>query len=236
MAEFWASKPFLPSPLEGGEQIAGYQELESLVARIRRLSVAQGQVQIEGAADMLGGMQYHYQQFLRVIRAKACGAVEARAPDERYEAVAYLNRIGQFYYFVRSEFVKDLVSDALSAVPSLNRLIPFRHKYTAHRAMDAPRSDSDRIDIGNELSLGAIGGQYFESREIQDLNNPFPDAPKDLKELAKYNYRACYAVFHLWTDEYNVTLNPEVDHPLIVAECAALLGTIAKNARARPKG
>ena len=58
------------------------------------------------------------------------------------ELVAYLNRLGQFYYFTKSTFVTNINKTALSLIPRIDELKIFRMKNTAHRSLDAPRDES----------------------------------------------------------------------------------------------
>jgi len=119
-------------------------------------------VQIAGGAGMLGGLDYHHENFLNRLnhltpyyeRQAAClkHSMEKRSgqwpspmatDSERvvldalhHEAFAYLNRLGQFYAFAKALSVERFLSRA-------SELMLFRHKHTAHRSIDAPRKEDD---------------------------------------------------------------------------------------------
>ena len=116
-------------------------------------------VKYGGAVFMLEGMQYHHENFLRLLDAlkdyyqalhatalDALGGVATSMPafsceDEaienncQHEAIAYINRMGQFFTFARS-----MRLDAL--MPTASDLMVFRNKFAAHRSMDAPRGET----------------------------------------------------------------------------------------------
>jgi len=118
-------------------------------------------VQVVGAVHFLEGLEYHYQSYMAHIRAtdayfshvsahtaslasaESAGSVAFPVPTESerphvdaldHEAIAYLNRLGQFYYFAR----------ALDKADQLRRasdLMSFRNKHVAHRSIDSPRGE-----------------------------------------------------------------------------------------------
>jgi hypothetical protein len=166
MAIYWASKTSLPDATSQEMSSPSFVLLKNLSEDSKGISVAQGQADIDGAIEMLGALQYHYQNFLEIVRKKVIGEIEFDAPDERFEAVAYLNRIGQLCYFSTSPFVSHLYGKtAEDFIPSAYRLIPFRHKYLAHRERDKPlRNSNEATELNGELALGALGGRLFCSR------------------------------------------------------------------------
>lgn len=110
-------------------------------------------VQIAGAVKILSGLDYHHHQFMmhfgqlaphyeRLAAFKVHSAGDNVSPPmitqvERehldaldHEASAYLNRLGQFYYFARSMKLLSLITHAVKLVQS------FRHQHTAHRSID----------------------------------------------------------------------------------------------------
>lgn len=119
-------------------------------------------VQIIGALHILEGMDYHFQAYMAHVHAGE-GYIQRRhhffdhiAPQQvaidgrdiprrsnqeafhlnalHHEAVAYLNRMGQFFFFARQ-------LGKLSQIPRLCELMPFRNKYTAHRSIDEKRGE-----------------------------------------------------------------------------------------------
>lgn len=119
-------------------------------------------IQTIGVVHILQGMDYHYRAYAAheefgspyLIRLESftrtlhlggvipahefprASADEARHLDAlNHEAIAYLNRLGQFYYFARR-------IGRLADIPRLCALIPFRNKHGAHRSIDAPMGES----------------------------------------------------------------------------------------------
>jgi hypothetical protein len=79
-----------------------------------------GFLHIYGAIEMVAGMEYHYDNFVCLSRQWASG----QQGDElcfRHEAVAYLNRMGQFEKFVRSDFAKQVIPHPRRSSPTHGR-------------------------------------------------------------------------------------------------------------------
>jgi hypothetical protein len=119
-----------------------------------------------GAVGMIEGMVHHYQSFLshhrkltnfiaairkehrkgataafmsggytlRGLTAKERAAARACA----HEAIAYINRLGQFYYFAKSARI-----NRANVLRRVTALMPIRMKFTAHRSIDAPRDEEE---------------------------------------------------------------------------------------------
>src|SRR5262249_27339491 len=105
-----------------------------------------GQMNIIGAIDMLDGLEYHHAAYMIVIERLAA---ESLASEQSglyhkhlvHEALAYLNRMGQFYYFAHSNFVRQFVPDPDPIISTIVLYKPFRDKHAAHRAIDRPRRE-----------------------------------------------------------------------------------------------
>lgn len=113
------------------------------------------EVQIAGAIGIVRGLEYHYRRFMdgvlaldplksRLQQSLGSSDLHHRLPtpaefellaDLDHEAVAYINRVGQLYYFARAWQLESYVPQAVA-------LLPFRNKYTAHRSIDEPRAES----------------------------------------------------------------------------------------------
>ena len=63
------------------------------------------------------------------------------------EAVAYFNRLGQFYYFSRGR-------ELLPVMPRTQELIVFRHKHTAHRSADVQRKETPEEIASQSTAFG----------------------------------------------------------------------------------
>ena len=131
------------------------------LARVCTKLPADRSVQIVGAVTMLEGLEYHHTNFMRHVAAlrpyydrttygpadsadtsasKASALIPSAAEQEcldalDHEAVAYLNRLGQFFYFAKARRLT-------GHLPTLNKLMIFRRKHTAHRSIDAPQGES----------------------------------------------------------------------------------------------
>lgn len=117
-------------------------------------------LQIAGGARILGGLDYHHHNFMELLRglesfnlrkkawfnnaigkARNFGESPILQNEElrtvemlNHEAIAYINRLGQFFTFARSHKVDAILRRA-------SELMIFRHKHAAHRSIDAPRPD-----------------------------------------------------------------------------------------------
>lgn len=237
MAEYWASKSSLPSTKDGECNDPELLALVALSDFAKGLSVKQGQIDIFGAIDMLGALQYHYQQFLRVIRQKSNGEIPFDAPDERYEAVAYIGRLGQFFYFATSPFARTLLGvNPERLIPAVVRLVPLRHKYAAHRARDKPLKGTDEHnDLNAELGLGALGGWRFAARARGSLGRQHSNSASDLVSETQPHSELYYTLFELHTRNGRIEFNLELDHPVVLSEAAALVRNLIDRAKNTPR-
>lgn len=130
-------------------------------------------VQIAGAVSILSGLDYHYEQFMGYYTdlgpyydrhsAHIRNAISGKSHDteisplptvnERaqldaldHEAVAYLNRLGQFFQFAES--IK-----LAGALPRAKELQIFRHKHTAHRSIDKPQNDPSELQREHAMAF-----------------------------------------------------------------------------------
>ena len=91
---------------------------------------------ITGSMQFVEGLEYHYNNFVSHLKALASKACLEDDSMLDHEIVAYLNRLGQLYYFVRS-------LDLLEICPKIVELYLFRKKNTGHRSIDYPLKDDD---------------------------------------------------------------------------------------------
>jgi hypothetical protein len=66
-------------------------------------AVAAGFIDIQGAIEMLSGLEYHHDNFVRIYQAVEDPWSDFDTPL-RHEAVAYFNRMAQHHAFARSKF------------------------------------------------------------------------------------------------------------------------------------
>jgi hypothetical protein len=91
-----------------------------------------------GAIDILEGLEYHHDNIIRISDALARGDTVPET-SINHEATGYINRLGQFYYFAKSDLVLTAVVNFATAIPTICKFIVFRNKTTAHRSIDAPK-------------------------------------------------------------------------------------------------
>lgn len=117
-------------------------------------------LQVQGVRVIVQGLEYHYHN--------SCDPGKKASKYSIHEITAYLNRLGQIYYFLKSDFM----DTDISLIPNIESLIKFRMKYSAHRAVDAPRSNDFLMD----LSSFSILSPYSDPWECD--SNGMPDITK----------------------------------------------------------
>ena len=70
--------------------------------------------------------------------------------------IAYLNRMGQFFYFVKSDFIKKYLPNSNKLIPKINELILFRHKGSSKRNIDLKNRDKEEYKTRQAFSLLGI--------------------------------------------------------------------------------
>lgn len=110
--------------------------LDEILAKIETLrEFEENYQQVHGVKYLVQGLDYHYSNFLTVVSNKD-------GSEWFHELIAYLNRLGQIYYFFKSKFMA--VDD--EDIPIIKQIISFRMKYSAHRSVDIPKSwDGDNL-------------------------------------------------------------------------------------------
>ncbi|GAB4516639.1 MAG: hypothetical protein Tsb004_26500 [Allomuricauda sp.] len=167
----------------------------SLISRNESLLYEKiGAIELLGVLKMMEGLDYHYGQFLKFKNLES-------NTHRIHEIVAYLNRVGQIYYFLKSDFTKNLieVEDPLNLVPTIKEIIVFRKKATAHRSIDSPFDET--IEYRNRQALAFIG---FQTNYFQDFERFI--LPTEEKGKTKWNY-----------------FTPEIDHPKLILEIYRLV-------------
>ena len=153
----------------------------SWLARVANELPHSENIQLGGALFMLSGMEYHYTavqehlaQLASNIALSAAWAVRWKQSLDRnevfnehhfkptaieqehliqiaHDAVAYVNRLGQFYSFAKAK-------DKHRFLVRTSELMIFRHKHTAHRSIDAPRADDTYESKWSQAA--SMGGFY----------------------------------------------------------------------------
>jgi hypothetical protein len=150
-----------------------------------------------------------------------------------HEAVAYVNRMGQFYYFIKSNLVTRALGggDALASIPTITKYVVFRNKYSAHRSIDFPRDESEETQLLQALSLSRVWGRRMqlkpgggESRWPRHMKADSAEA----REFHRQEWLNRHITFQLYDAENDQHLNftIEREHEHICAEAYAVLSTL----------
>lgn len=121
------------------------------------------------------GLTYHFSNIQKLYSSFRMSSSEHLL--ERYditraikhEAVAYLNRLGQFHIFAKSDRVKHILSATEVDLKFIKDLYIFRRKQTGHRASDMPFKDDDHYDIINLDKLFSYGTATINNVIIFDI-------------------------------------------------------------------
>jgi hypothetical protein len=170
-----------------------------------------------GAIEMLSAMEYHRNNFINLVGKLAKGLSSDHEPVT-HEAVAYVNRLGQFYYFGTSDNVISVFRDAGEIIPTFVKKNIFRRKYAAHRSMDRPQGESEHEKLYQAQSLSIWWGKTFQQRPDRpsfDLQNY-----NDIEELERDQWANNYRIFKIPTGRAGewIRLNIEVEHSQLMAE------------------
>lgn len=174
-------------------------------------------IEITGACSMMAGMDYHFTQFLQhVHKIQRFDQNHDNKDHAAHEAIAWINRVGQFYYFCQSDFVKSRITNI--NIPTINSVIAFRHKHVSHRSIDKPKLESDREKFYQAASLSFHAGSFWMRRPGIDFSFP-PEA-----HLAKTMH--LIFKFPINNNSSWVELNIERDHSELVLECYTVLKSL----------
>jgi hypothetical protein len=180
---------------------------------------------IVGAIDMLDGLEYHYAASMNIIQRLAVESLFSEQ-SARYrahlvhEALAYLNRMGQFYYFADSDFVRQFIPDPDAIIPTVLLYKPFRDKHAAHRAIDQPRKeDTTQARMNYAWALSSMAGMGFSPKPAGlPANAQFPF---DSRTTWLHHYFYLQLFDGQPGDPLNFSL--EREHPMISAEAYGIL-------------
>ena len=188
-------------------------------------------VNIYGAVEMMQGLTYHRDRFMGLVENCSTEVPTIHTAGAlRHEAVAYLNRLGQFWSFSKSYLIKSTSSKPEELLPTISKLIVFRNKHSAHRSIDAPKEvDSESLQMMNAISLSILGGQFFYPKpgySSPDLSS----APLQTEEdsLKCSFYKNDYLGFQIYDVKNSTHVNfyLERDHELIIQEAYDLINTL----------
>jgi hypothetical protein len=116
---------------------------------------------------------------------------------------------------------------------SIKKLIPFRHKYAAHRDRDKPLRDETN-SLSGELALGALGGRAFRERGDGSFKHIHGEI-QSWESVERRLYKDGYVVFQIQEAGNLHEFTPELDHPLIIDEIVGRLDKLIQIAQEMPK-
>ena len=189
---------------------------------------------IQGAVEMMQGLDYHHDNFMKLINRLAEVDLDDEARGLKanllHEVVAYLNRLGQFHYFIISTFVTGNCATAKFLTPTIEKFVVFRMKHSAHRSIDKPHGESLHVQQTQAMSMLSIGPKIFETKPGQSCNLLEAKTTKDAIEHIRNNWGKCYWICQLITDGpkdfHNFSI--EREHPTIMQEAYAILEQVLK--------
>lgn len=208
----------------------------SLIARRKnQLILKHAFINIYGAVEMMQGLTYHHASFMRLIESCCTTAPTLQTESSlRHEAIAYLNRVGQFWSFAKSDLVKDCCPVLEEMLPTLSTLIVFRNKHTAHRSIDSPRAEDTKIhQVMNAVSLSVLGPKFFRPKSGHISPDLFTENTDiDLDEYKRSLYRNSYLGFQIQDVKHSAAVNfyIERDHEVIMGEAYSLIRNLLSHA------
>jgi hypothetical protein len=171
-------------------------------------------VQVWGAASMLMGLHYHQVRFIEGAE-EDCSSPPFDLLVPRNEAVAWVNRVGQLRYFIKSQ----LVTEALGpqSTPAIDEVLPFRMKHTAHRSVDSPRKeDTLDLQLSQAIAFSELAGAQWAPRPGVQL--PPNGMPSFTTHFITFQMRV--------SESERRTLNLEIAHPQVMAEGYTVLASL----------
>jgi hypothetical protein len=129
-----------------------------------------GALNVIGIVHAMEGLDYHFERFQE-------NSSNQFNKNRMHDITAYLNRLGQLHYSIKSTFVKSKIDlDKIQLTPKINELIELRMKNTAHRSIDCPKNESE--DLQRMQSIRFLGFDFF----LFDGNEYFIFPSDKLKE------------------------------------------------------
>jgi ADP-ribose pyrophosphatase YjhB (NUDIX family) len=172
--------------------------------------------QIIGALKFIQGLEYHYNNFTSFLHTLA----NTNKPEDNsalaHEAVAYLHRLGQFYYFVKSLKLLDNRS-------KINELYLFRRKHVGHRSIDDPFLKDGHLEdkLPEQIwQAGCFSRPLFKG-EIGPNFNPEKGILEDIEIFLtpkKYLSDKAFISFQIISNGDHATFTPQKDHPILLRE------------------
>jgi hypothetical protein len=199
-------------------------------------SLKTGFLNVYGAVDMIDGLEHHYSHFIALVD-RLCTVPaftnESKAIERQlcHEVVAYLNRMGQFYYFTKSKFVARHITDATRLIPTIHKFKPLRDKHAAHRSIDYLRpEDSPGVRQLQALGLSSVGSFGFSPKQKSKASSILKELHSQLlSDVQLYNsktrWKECYVGLQMRVTAKNefVDFFLEKEHPIISQEAFKII-------------
>jgi len=190
----------------------------------------EGFVNIVGAIEMLSGLEYHHDNIVRLSERLASGT-SLDETDLNHEAVAYLNRLGQFHYFAKSALASKGLPHATAIIPTVEKYMLFRMKHAAHRSIDRPQGETEDAQILQAISLTRAAGRMMTLKPGATNTFPAPGAIPDaggMAEFRRLQWQSSYLTFQIYDEDGQTHINLiiEKEHPQICREVYGLLSAI----------
>jgi hypothetical protein len=168
---------------------------------LERIKIDDGATNVIAALDTLEGLDYHIKNYIEMKEPE-------NEKNQIHELNAYLNRMGQIYYFVNSEFCKRYTVRALDNIPKIIKIKEFRDKVTAHRSIHYPHKEPKELRPRQAITFM----HFAPYLRLKGDKKQFWLPSDSVDSGTEYNY-----------------FTPENDHKVIMAECYKLMEEIVKN-------
>lgn len=202
--------------------------IESLIIRNKhKITMAIDFVQIWTSLEMVHGMEYHFNNLQNHL--KRLSNMDCLGDDTMldHETVAYLHRLRQFYYFIKSR-------DLFKVSPKINELYLFGRKLICHRSIDDPWEEDEEADQ-------IWQAQCFHNRSFSGNVKPDFDPKKgilkDLNPLSPKRYQSdkMFVSYQILSNGKHATFTPQQDHPIVVKEIESAFIRLFANEELPPR-
>jgi hypothetical protein len=203
--------------------------LSLLARRAHLVSDRNEGYRLTGAINIIEGLEYHHSNWLGIVNECRAGSVYKGAAAT-HEIIAYFNRLGQFYYFAKSAFVRTRVPNADASLQEILRLIPFRHKIAPHRSIDQPRQEDQGEDERRYFTVNK-GCFLIVPQEDGCTTSPVPPMGNTMNEMKTEMLQRGTPAYRLSLDPLTwITFAPERDHAKVMDNCFLLFSQLLNDA------
>lgn len=164
----------------------------------------------KGAMQFIKGLEYHFDNFVSHLKMLASKPSLEDDCILDHEAVAYLNRLGQLYYFIRSVGL-------LKICPKISGLYLFRRKNTGHRSIDSPKEDDT---IGEQMwQSGCLERKSFICKfDASFTLKDFDEYRAQFLTPLRYTHPQVLVSYQILHKDDHADFTPQSDHPILMKE------------------